>query len=153
MTETHRQISNEEILSNVDQQVTRVESELSRLDELQKNLRVSRDTVGKLSLENKRIRENVDGLEKSKRVTKLQSNAASISLEENDALIERSIAAARELLPPSARPPSHPAPKSCGRYRRSVDPMLGRRLNRYWIFPCSAPLARTWNLAPDRFWN
>jgi predicted RNase H-like nuclease (RuvC/YqgF family) len=97
MTETERLIGNEQVLDLVDEQVSKVESELSRLAGLQEDLHASRDTVGKLSLENKRLRDNVDGLDKSKRVTKLQSNAAAISLEENDALtIERSIAATRE---------------------------------------------------------
>jgi hypothetical protein len=96
MTETERLTGNEQVLDLVGEQVARVESVLSRLAKLEEDLRVSRDTVGKLSLENKRIRDNVDGLEKPKRATKLQSNAASISLEENDALtIERSIAAAK----------------------------------------------------------
>jgi hypothetical protein len=96
MTETERLIGNEQVLDLVDEQVSKVESELCRLAGLQEDLHASRDTVGKLSLENKRIRDNVDGLDKSKRITKLQSNAAAISLEENDALIiERSIAAAK----------------------------------------------------------
>jgi hypothetical protein len=96
MTETERLTGNEQVLDLVGEQVAKVESELTRLAGLEEALHASRDTVGKLSLENKRIRDNVDGLNKSKRITKLQSNAAAISLEENDALIiERSIAAAK----------------------------------------------------------
>src|SRR6202035_222493 len=96
MTETERQISNERVLDLVDGQVTSVESELSRLGTLQEDLHAARETAGRLTLENKRIRDNVDGLEKSKRIAKLRDNAAAISLEEIDALmIEANIEAAK----------------------------------------------------------
>jgi hypothetical protein len=96
MTERERQNANKQVLDLVDEQVVLVESELARIGTLQEDLHAAREAVGRLGLENKRIRDNVDGLSKSKRVSKLQDNAAAISLEENDALmIERSIEAAK----------------------------------------------------------
>lgn len=96
MTETHRQISNREILGLVDHQVTETELNLSRLDRLEEDLHAARENIEKLRAENDRLQGNEEGLDKSKRMAKLRDNAAMVALEEGDLRkIQRSITSTR----------------------------------------------------------
>jgi hypothetical protein len=115
MTDHQRETINREILDAADEQVARVESEISRLGRLEEDLHASRETVEKLSLETLKIRDNVDSIPKEKRMAKLRGNAATIDLEQDDARkTEANITLAKPALSQAARLPKQRAPKSYG---------------------------------------
>jgi hypothetical protein len=85
MTDHQRETLNRAVLDAADEQVARVESEISRLGRLEEDLHASRETVEKLGLETLKIRDNVHSIPKEKRMAKLRDNAASLDREQGDA--------------------------------------------------------------------
>jgi hypothetical protein len=85
MTEQERLSRNGQALELVEGIVGRVELELHRLSQHEKDLHSSRESIEKLSAENVRLRENAESLPKEKRVTRLGANISALSIEEADA--------------------------------------------------------------------
>ena len=99
MTETERQVRNEQVLDLAGEQVAAAEAELAQLGKFEEDRYSTNESIQKLKSENARLRSNEDSLDKAKRVTRLRDNLATISVEEWDAQrIESEIATTKAQL-------------------------------------------------------
>ena len=76
--------SNQSALAIVDAAFSDLERKIAELDRLSDDLQTSRENIQKLDAESDRIKNDADGLERSKRVSKLTALNGSLEIEKSD---------------------------------------------------------------------
>jgi len=76
--------SNQAALAIVDAAFSDLERKIAELDRLSDDLQTSRENIQKLDAESDRIKNDADGLERSKRVSKLTALNGSLEIEKSD---------------------------------------------------------------------